>query len=72
MKINDDDKALLLLNSLPIFFVNFTDFLLYDKECIITLDKFQTYIRFKEPSKMKHLKVDNIGEGLSVSRGRSC
>lgn len=39
VKNDDDDKALLLLRSLPRSFEYFKDSLLYAKECTITLDE---------------------------------
>ena len=67
VKIEDDDKALLLLSSLPRSFEHFKDVLLYGKEGTITLDKVQTAVKSKEFS--KYLKIEDSGEGLNVSRG---
>lgn len=39
LKINDEDKALLLLSSLTRSFKNFKNTLIYDKEGIIILDE---------------------------------
>lgn len=38
------------------------------KKCTITLDKIQTVVRSKEFSNVKYLRIDDSGEGLSVSR----
>ena len=69
MKIDDEDKALLLLSSLPRSFEHFKDALLYGKEGTITLDEVQTAVKSKEFSKSKDLKIEDSGEGLNVSRG---
>jgi hypothetical protein len=45
--------------------------MLSGKECTITLEKVQSALRTKELTKFKYLKVDDGGEGLNVSRGRS-
>lgn len=72
VKINDEDKTLILLGSLPwIFFEHFKDYVLYGKDAIITLDEVQTTIQ--EILKAKDLKIDNNGESLNVSRrGSEC
>lgn len=71
VKIEDGDKVLLFLISLPIYFEHFKDAILYGKEGTINLDEVQTVVRLKELSKLKDLKVDDSGKGLSVSIGRS-
>ena len=43
----------------------------YGKEGTITLKEAQVALRTKELTKFKELKVDDSGEGLNVSRGRS-
>jgi len=45
--------------------------MLYGKEGIITLEEVHEALRTKELIKFKELKVDDSGEGLNVSRGRS-
>jgi len=45
--------------------------MLYDKDGTITLNEVQAALRTKELTKFKWLKVDDSGEGLNVSRGRS-
>lgn len=71
MKIEDKEKVLPLLSSLPIYFKNFEDALIYGQEVTLTLDEVQTVVRSNELSKLKDLKVDDNGEVLSVSIGRS-
>lgn len=55
VKIDDDDKAKLLLNSLPISCDHFKDVFLYGKESIITLDEVQMTMRSNEFSKVNYL-----------------
>src|SRR3954465_923163 len=69
VKIDDEDKALLLLSLLPRSFEHFKDALLYGKEGTITLDEVQTAVKSKEFSKLKDLKIEDSDEGLNVSRG---
>lgn len=47
VKIDDEEKALLLLISLPKSFEHFKDALINGKKVIITLDKVQTAVKFK-------------------------
>ena len=69
MKIEDEDKALLLLSSLLRSFEHFKDALLYGKEGTISLDEVQTAGKSKKISKSKDLNIGDGGEGLNVSRG---
>lgn len=70
VNMEDEDKALLLLRSLPKSFEHFKDTILYGKEGTTTLEEVQTDLRTKELTKFKDLKVDEGGEGLNVARGR--
>lgn len=68
MKIDDENKDLLLLISLSRSLKHLKDALFYDKECTIALDEIQTTIKSNELSKVEDLKIDSNNEGLSVSR----
>lgn len=68
MKVEDENKVLLFLSSLPRSFDQFKVALLYGKKVTITFDEVQTVVRSKKNSKMKDLKIDDGGEGLSVSK----
>ena len=51
VKLEEEDKTLLLLNSLPKSFEYFKDAILYGKDQDITLEEVQTSIRTKEMQK---------------------
>jgi len=63
VNMEDEDKALLLLCSLPKSFEHFKD--------TTALEEVQAALRTKKLTKFKDLKVDKGGEGLNVARGRS-
>ncbi|CAJ2646442.1 unnamed protein product [Trifolium pratense] len=71
VNLEDEDKAFHLLCALPKSFENLKDALLYGKEGTITLDEVQSALRTKEMTKMRDLRIDDSGEGLNVTRGRS-
>ena len=71
VKLEEEDKALLLLNSLPKSFEHFKDAILYGKDQDITLEEVQTSIRTKEMQKQQDSKSEDNGESLNISRGRS-
>jgi len=71
VNMEDEGKVLHLLCALPMSFENFKDTMLYGKEGTITLEEVQAALRTKGLTKFKELKVDDSGEGLNVSRGRS-
>jgi len=51
VKLEEEDKALLLLNSLPKSFEHFKDAIIYGKDQDIALEEIQTSIRTKEMQK---------------------
>ncbi|GAU28731.1 hypothetical protein TSUD_372380 [Trifolium subterraneum] len=71
VKIEDEDQTFHLLCALPKSLDNLKDALLYGKEGTITLDEVQSALRTKELAKLRDLRVDDSGEGLSVARGGS-
>jgi hypothetical protein len=71
VKIEDEDQAFHLLCALPKSLEHLKDALLYGKEGTITLDEVQAALRTKELTKLNELKIDDSGEGLNISRGRS-
>lgn len=70
-KIEDGDKAILMLRSLLISFEHFKDVIFYGPECTITWHVIQTTMRSKEFSKVRDFKIDDNGEDLSDLRGGS-
>ncbi|KHN31970.1 Retrovirus-related Pol polyprotein from transposon TNT 1-94, partial [Glycine soja] len=70
VKLEEEDKALLLLNSLPKSFEPFKDAIL-GKDQDITLEEVHTSIRTKEMQKQQDSKSEDNGESLNISRGRS-
>lgn len=68
MKLDDEDKALLLLSSLLKSFQYFKDVIFYGKEDTITLEEVQSTIRTNELTKIKELKIDDNDECLTISR----
>ncbi|KHN00194.1 hypothetical protein glysoja_034725, partial [Glycine soja] len=67
VKLEEEDKALLLPNS----FEHFKDAILYGKDQDITLEEVQTSIRTKEMQKQQDSKSEDNGESLNISRGRN-
>lgn len=72
MKIDDGDKALLLLHLLPISFEQFKNAIFNGKECTVTLDEVQTIMRFKEFLKVNFLKIDDSGEVRPIVFNNYC
>jgi len=60
VNMEDEDKALLLLCSLPKSFGHFKDTILYGKEGTTTLEEVQSALRTKELTKFKDLKVMKV------------
>ena len=58
VKLEEEDKALLLLNSLPKSFEHFTDAILYGKDQDITLEEVQMSIRTEEMQKQQDSKSE--------------
>jgi len=69
VQLEDEDKAILLLCTLPKSFESFKDTMLCGKEGTVTLEEVQAALRTKELTKSKDLRIHESSEGLSVSRG---
>src|SRR4030065_2125670 len=71
VKHADEDMVILLLCALPKSLEHFKDTILYGEESTSTLEEVQSALRTKELTKFKDLRVDDGGEGLNASKGRS-
>lgn len=69
VKMEEEDKALILLNSFPRSYENFRDTLLYGREHGISLEEVQSAIRAKELQRGMHSSGQMHGESLNT-RGR--
>lgn len=69
VKLEEEDKALILLNSLPRLFENFRDALLYGREHTLSLEEVQYAIRAKELRNGLQSQGHIHGESLNT-RGR--
>ena len=67
--IDDEDQALLLLNSLPKNYTNFKDKLLYGRESLI-MDEVQAALNSKELNQRSEDKGSTVAGGLNV-RGKT-
>ncbi|KAK2408720.1 hypothetical protein QL285_044210 [Trifolium repens] len=67
VNLEDEDKALHLLCTLPKSNESFKDSMLYCKETAVTLEEVQTALRTKELTKFKDLKVEDGVDALNVS-----
>lgn len=69
VKLEDQDKALILLNSLPRSYEKFKNALLYGREQSIALEEVQSAIKAKELQKRIHAQGQTQGESLN-NKGR--
>ena len=67
VKLEDEDKVVILLNALPKTFEHFRDALLYGKDKLITLEEVVTSIRTKEFQKLQDSKItEEVSSGLTT------
>lgn len=71
MKLDDEDKTIILLSSSPKYFENLKDVLICGKEGLIILEEAKSSTRTKKLTNIKKLNVDDSEEDLKVSRGIS-
>ncbi|WVZ11959.1 hypothetical protein V8G54_016489 [Vigna mungo] len=71
VKLEDEDKVVILLNALPKTFEHFRDALLYGKDQVITLEEVLTSIRTKEFQKLQDSKTtEERASGLISVKGK--
>ncbi|WVZ13024.1 hypothetical protein V8G54_017554 [Vigna mungo] len=71
VKLEDEDKVVILLNALPRTFEHLRDALLYEKDQVITLEEVLTSIRTKEFQKLQDSKTTEEGaSGLISVKGK--
>lgn len=66
MKLEDDDKALMLLNSLSKSFENFKDTLLFGRKDQLSFEEIQTALKTKFLQMKSDKKAQTPSEGLNV------
>lgn len=64
--LEDEDKAIILLNALPKSFDHLKDAMLYGREASITLEEVQSALKAKEIQKESETKQSSAGESLNV------
>ena len=67
VKIEDEDKALMLLNALPKSYEHLKDAMLFGRQNSITFEEVQSALKAKEFQKNSAKSVDLTAESLSVS-----
>jgi len=70
VKLEEEDKTLLLLNDVPKTYKQFKNTLLFRKEQTITLEEVQTSIMSKELQKFQDSKGEENGLNLNVSKSK--
>ena len=71
MKLEDEDKVVILLNALPKTSEHFRDALLYGKDQLITLEEVVTSIRTKEFQKLQDSKItEEVSSCLATMKGK--
>ena len=71
VKLEDEDKVVILLNALPKTFEHFRYALLYGKDQLITLEEVVTSIRTKEFQKLQDSKItEEVSFGLAAMKGK--
>lgn len=68
VKLEDEDKAIILLNALPKSFEHLQDAMLFGRESAISLDEVQSALRAKELQKQNGGMQTSNGEGLNVTK----
>ncbi|KAL8526510.1 hypothetical protein ACS0TY_015638 [Phlomoides rotata] len=66
IKMEEEDKALILLSALPKSFKNFNDTILFGRQSSITLEEVHVALKSKELQKVIDQASFSTGEGLTV------
>ncbi|KAL8471904.1 hypothetical protein ACS0TY_029223 [Phlomoides rotata] len=66
IKMEEEDKALIILSALPKSFENFKDTFLFGRQSLLTLEDVQIALRSKELQKATDQASSSTGEGLTV------
>ena len=66
VKLEDEDKAIILLNALPRSFEHLKDAMLYGRETSITLEEVQSALKCKELQKEGSKATDSVAESLDI------
>ena len=70
VKMEDEDKALTLLNGLPSSYEHFKDAMLFGRDQTITFEEVQSSIRTKEMQRIHESNTNNNAKELNVMRGK--
>lgn len=68
VELEDEDKVILLLNTLPKSFEHMKDVMLFGRENLITLDEVELVLGAKELQKLNEGKQELIVEGLNIKK----
>ncbi|XP_073222327.1 uncharacterized protein [Cicer arietinum] len=71
VKLDDEDKALILFNAMPSSYEHFNNVTMFGREQTITLEEVHAFIQRKESYKRHEIKNDNHAESLDDFEGEN-
>lgn len=71
VKLEDEDKAIILLNALPKSFKHIKYAMLFGRESTITLEEVKFALRVKELRRRHEVKIDQFNEGLMIKKSKN-